>query len=162
MKKFLVLLFLLSSCSNTPISLKSDFQKLSSDQSGTLVTINLVTNGYIKNGKSCFLKFEDGINNYKLALNEGVWDYALPFNQNEAELTKITCGPFYYYNLKDQGAKFKFDNKKIKYLGIVNFKLQEKGKMEWGLATIDKNKLNDRVLEMGLNQENVDIDILKL
>jgi hypothetical protein len=162
MKSVLLFLVLLASCTTTPIALKSDFQKLSERKSGTLLTINLKTNGHIREGRNCHLNFEDDVNKYELILNEGIWDYALPFNQNQAELTKITCGPFYYYDLRNQGAKFKFTNDKIKYLGILNFELEEKGKMEWGLATINKDKLNDRILEMGLDQNNVEIDILKI
>lgn len=162
MKKLILFLFILVSCAGTPIALKSDFQKLTDKKSGTLLTINLQTNGQIREGKNCLLNFEDGVNKYELILNEGMWDYALPFNQNEAELTKITCGPFYYYDLRNQGTKFKFTNNKIKYLGILNFELEDKGKLEWGLATINKEKLNNRILEMGLDQDNVEIDILKL
>lgn len=162
MKYFILGLFLLSSCANSPVPLKSDFQKLSEDKTGTLLTVNLNTNGQIREGNKCYLKFEDGVNRYELLLNEGVWDYALPFNQNKAEMTKITCGPFYYYDLTNQGAKFTFDNEKIKYLGIVNFELEDKGHMEWGLATKDKKRLEERILQMGLSEENVEIDILEL
>jgi hypothetical protein len=162
MKKLLFLLFLLSGCAGSKVALKSDFQKMSESKSGTLLTINLQTNGRIREGQQCYLNFEDGANKYELLLQEGMWDYALPFNQNEAEITKITCGPFYYYDLKNQGARFKFSNEKIKYLGIINFELEEKGKMEWGLATKDETKLEDRIQQMGLFRENVEIDILKL
>lgn len=159
-----LLLFLLVGCATSTKVLKSDFNTLNSAQTGAILTVNLQTNGKVRDDKNCYLKIDDGNDQYELLLKRGVEDYALPFMSAESkvEITKITCGPFYYYDLKNQGAAFQVKNQKVKYLGFVNFKFEDKGKLEWGHSTKDKNQLRKRAQSMGFSDELIEIDLLNL
>lgn len=151
-------------CATSKNTLKSDFQTVISNKSGVVLSVDLKTNGFLREDKVCFLKIEDELNQYELILERGLSDYALPFtpNQNKIEITQINCGPFYYYDLKNQGTAFSVNPQKVKYLGIVNFKLQEKGKLEWGLTTKDKNELMKRAISMGFDEATVEVSLLDL
>ncbi len=156
--------FLLAGCATSTKVLESDFQKLSMTKVGVVLTVNLQTNGRVRDDKNCYLKIDDGKNHFELLINRGVGDYALPLvsGENVIEITKITCGPFYYYDLKDQGATFQVKNQKIKYLGFINFKLEDKGNLEWGHATKDELQLRKRAQSMGFDDDSLEIDLLKL
>jgi hypothetical protein len=155
---------LLMGCAGTTNVVKSDFQKLKVANEGAFLTVNLQTNGRVRDDKNCYLKFEDGESYFQLLINRGTGDYALPLVSGETvfEITKISCGPFYYYDLKDQGATFKVDKDKVKYLGHINFKFEEKGKLEWGHATKNDFELRKRALSMGLGDSSLKIDLLNL
>jgi hypothetical protein len=161
---FSVLLLFFMGCATSTKVLESDFQQLSRTKTGAILTVNLETNGRVRDDKNCSLKIEDENNQFELKLKRGEGDYALPLLSNEKnfEITKITCGPFYYYDLKNQGAAFSVKNQKIKYLGVVNFKLEDKGELEWGHATKDERELLRRAQLMGLTEEDLEIDLLKL
>lgn len=156
--------FLLAGCATSTNVLESDFHKLSKTKEGALLTVNLQTNGRVRDDKNCYLKIDDGKAHFELLINRGVGDYALPLvsGENVVEITKITCGPFYYYDLKDQGATFQVKNQKIKYLGFINFQLQDRGNLEWGHATKDELKLRQRAQSMGFDDDSLEIDLLKL
>jgi hypothetical protein len=166
----LLVFFLLAGCATPTKVLESDFQKLSMTKVGVVLTVNLQTNGRVRDDKNCYLKIDDGKNHFELLINRGVGDYALPLplplplvsGENVIEITKITCGPFYYYDLKDQGATFQVKDQKIKYLGFINFQLQDKGKLEWGHATKDELQLRQRAQSMGFDDDSLEIDLLKL
>lgn len=165
MKSFIVPLFLviLASCASSPKVLESDFHKLGATKTGAILTVNLETNGRVREDKSCYLKIDDGENSFELLLNRGQMDYALPISSpNKIEITKISCGPFYYYDLKDQGAAFQVKNQKVKYLGVLNFKFEEKGKLEWGHMTKDERELKQRAQLMGFTEDILEVDLLKL
>ncbi len=161
---FVFVTFLLAGCATSTKVLKSDFQKLSMTKEGAVLTVNLQTNGRIRKDKSCYLNISDGKDDFQLLINRGEGDYALPLRSggNTVEITKITCGPFYYYDLKDQGATFQVKNHMVKYLGFINFQLEDKGKLVWGHATVDKLELRKRTQLMGFDDGNLEIDLLKL
>jgi hypothetical protein len=162
-----ILVFLtafVSGCASSSQTLQSDFQKLNMTKSGVVMTVNLQTNGHVREDKSCYLKINDGSNDYELLIQRGIADYALPLQSkgNTVEITKITCGPFYYYDLKNQGATFKVKDQKIKYLGFINFRLEDKGQLEWGHATKDELVIRKRAQSMGFDYESLEVDLLKL
>ena len=159
-----LIVFSLTGCATSSNVVESDFQKLTMTKEGAVLTVNLQTNGRVRDDKNCYLKVNDGTNQFDLLINRGIGDYALPLasGENIIEITKISCGPFYYYDLKDKGATFQVKNQKIKYVGFLNFKLEDKGKLEWGHATMDEAQLRKRAQSMGLGDEVLEIDLLKL
>lgn len=161
---FLVLFVGLYGCATSSKQLESDFQLVKTNQFGVVLSVDLKTNGFLREDKVCFLKIEDGLNSYELTLEKGLNDYALSFttSQNKIEITQINCGPFYYYDLKNQGTAFSVSPQKVKYLGIINFKLQDKGKLEWGLSTKDKSELLKRAISMGFDEETIEVSLLDL
>lgn len=168
MNKLSFLLFLgaifLTSCATSTQVLESDVRQVNLAKMGAVLSVNLQTNGRVRDDKDCFLNIDDGKNNFKLLINKGVGDYALPlgFSESVIEITKISCGPFYYYDLKGQGAVFHLKSQKIKYLGFLNFKLQDKGELEWGHATKNEIEIRNRTRSMGLDNDSLEIDLLKL
>jgi|GEM_PF-2721265 len=160
---FLVI-FLFAGCATSTKVLESDIPKLTMTKVGALLTVNLQTNGRVRDDKNCYLKIDDGKNHFELLINRGVGDYALALESGESivEITKITCGPFYYYDLKDQGATFQVKNQMVKYLGFINFQLEDKGKLEWGHATKDELQLRKRAHSLGFVDDSLEIDLLKL
>lgn len=161
---FILVIFLLAGCASSTKVLESDFQKVAMRKEGALLTVNLQTNGRVRDDKTCHLSISDGQNHFELSLNRGVGDYALPLQSGEGvvEITKISCGPFYYYDLKNQGASFKLKSQKIKYLGYIDFELEDKGKLEWGHSTMNEDQLRNRAQRMGFNEDTLEIDLLKL
>ncbi|MCR9204608.1 MAG: hypothetical protein NXH75_08535 [Halobacteriovoraceae bacterium] len=160
---FFVALFFTGCATSTKV-LESDFQKVSMTKEGVLLTVNLQTNGRVRDDKSCYLNIDAGKNHFQLLIKRGVGDYALPLQSGEGdvEITKISCGPFYYYDLKNQGATFQVKREKVKYLGFIDFELEDKGKLEWGHSTMNENHLRQRAQRMGLNDDSLEIDLLKL
>jgi hypothetical protein len=155
---------MLTSCTTSLKVIESDFQKLRTQKTGALLTVNLETNGRVRQDKECFLKINDGRSEFKLIIERGVQDYALPIlnTGRPVEITTISCGPFYFYDLKNQGAVFTIRDQEIKYLGFVNFSLQEKGKLEWGHETNNQAQLLQRTQSMGLESDSLEVDLLKL
>lgn len=158
----MVSLLSLGGCAGSATVLEPSAQKLARTGTGVLLTVNLNTNGKVREDKQCHLDIvgEKGI--FKLPLKRGQWDYALTLPSAKAEITKISCGPFYYYDLKNQGADFEVGVQDIKYLGVINFKLEADGNLEWGHATKNPVELQAHIRQAGLAQENVVVDLLNL
>ena len=162
----LLTLIMTASCATSSNVMDSSVDKVRGRSAGTLITVNLDTNGKVREDKTCYLNIQSESNTYKLPLKRGIWDYSLSLENktpsSKAEIVKISCGPFYYYDLDNQGADFKVSDSSIKYLGIVNFKFEDKGKLEWGHATKNSIELQRRLRLMGLPDTNVELDLLKL
>ena len=158
------IVLLITSCATSLKVLESDFQKLTTTKTGVLLTLNLETNGRVRKDKECYLTIDDGKEKFELLIKRGLGDYALPMlsTTDVTEITKISCGPFYFYNLKDQGATFRIRDQKIKYIGFINFNFQDKGNLEWGHALTNKSQLRDRAESMGIDKDFLEIDLLKL
>ena len=155
-------LLLTLGCASKSHILQSDFEAIRQTNTGALITVNLDTNGKVREDKSCYLNIQDGESRYELPLIKGSNDYALPLASPRAEIVKISCGPFYYYELQNQGADFMVSNQNIKYLGVINFKFEDKGKLEWGHATTNSRELKDKIRSMGFEDERVEVELLKL
>lgn len=158
----LFIMSLLVSCSNHQKVLNSNFSEVKAKNTGVLLTIDLNTAGKIKRGKMCNLVINQNKALYRVPLKEGTYNYALPLSQGQANIKEFTCGPFYYYKLKENGAQFQVSNGIISYLGTLDFELEEKGEMTWGPSTKSKRLLEGHLGEMGLTGEEVIISPLKL
>lgn len=158
----MVSLLILGGCAGSATVLEPSAQKLSRAKTGVLLTVNLNTNGKVREDKQCHLDIMSDKGRFKLPLKRGQWDYALTLPSAKAEITKISCGPFYYYDLKNQGADFEVEVQNIKYLGVINFKLEADGNLEWGHATKNPVELQGHIRQAGLDQENVVVDLLNL
>lgn len=157
-----ILISFLFSCANHQQVLNSNFSTVKSKNTGVLLTVDLNTAGKIKRGKMCNLIINQGKTLYRVPLKEGAFNYALPLNQGVAKIQELTCGPFYYYKIKENGANFQVSNGQISYLGTLDFELEEKGRMTWGPSTKSRRLLEGHLGEMGLTSEDVVIKPLKL
>lgn len=161
---FLILGFLVSSCSTSRKEIVSDFNFLRENNSGIILSVNLQTNGRIRSDKECLLKLEDSNTLFELPLTKGFGRYAIPtmIPNEKMEITELNCGPFYYYDLKNQGASFLVEDQRIKYIGQIYFDLKDTGKLEWGHKTKDEHLLQKEIEEMGIDKTKVKIELLQL
>ncbi|MFT6069210.1 MAG: hypothetical protein ACJAT2_000313 [Bacteriovoracaceae bacterium] len=163
MKSILIIaLLVLTSCASKKSVLNSNFNTVKVNKTGALVTIDLDTDGKIKRGQSCKLYIRHNETSYQMPLKEGTYNYALPLGAGMANLQELNCGAFYYYKLDDPRSTFKVVNGKLSYLGTLDFKLEDKGKMTWGPNTKKRQLLENHLGEMGLTGDEVSIEPLEL
>ncbi len=150
--------FFIISCAQTkPNKVFSSVDDVRFSERGTLMTINLITNGLVKRGHRCNLIIDGPNGEHEVLLKEGDHDYGVQLPAGQYQFKKLNCGPFYFYHLEDP-PQFNHQAQRIEILAPLRFELKNKGELAWGISSRSRDSLKQKATDYELNKDNLFIE----